>query len=92
MRTAATIEVTIPESRKLELALPADVPAGAARLVVLVDEATSPERLAEIARRISLAGAPSDEPALSPAEHARLWAEWAASDDQGPISDADAGT
>ncbi len=32
MKTAATIEVTVPENRKLELELPPEVPAGKAKL------------------------------------------------------------
>jgi hypothetical protein len=40
MKTAATINVTVPESRELNLVLPPEVPPGQARLVVLVEEAT----------------------------------------------------
>lgn len=38
MKTAATIEVTVPENRKLELELPPEVPAGKAKLLVMVEE------------------------------------------------------
>jgi hypothetical protein len=37
MKTAATIDVTIPENRKLEVELPPEVPVGKASLV-LIDE------------------------------------------------------
>jgi hypothetical protein len=38
MKTAATIDVTIPENRKLEVELPPEVPVGKAKLLVMVDE------------------------------------------------------
>lgn len=38
MKTAATIDVTVPENRKLELELPPEVPAGKAKLLVMVEE------------------------------------------------------
>lgn len=38
MKTAATIDVTVPENRKLELELPPEVPAGKARVLVMVEE------------------------------------------------------
>lgn len=39
MKTAATIDVTVPENRKLELELPPEVPAGKAKLLVMVEDA-----------------------------------------------------
>lgn len=38
MKTAATIDVTVPENRKLELELPPEVPAGKAKLLVMIEE------------------------------------------------------
>lgn len=38
MKTAATIDVTVPENRKLELELPPEVPTGKAKLLVMVEE------------------------------------------------------
>ena len=35
MKTAATIDVTVPENRKLELEQPPEVPAGKAKLLVM---------------------------------------------------------
>ncbi|MBI4702545.1 MAG: hypothetical protein HY744_15605 [Deltaproteobacteria bacterium] len=38
MKPAVTLDVNVPESRELHLVLPPDVPAGVARIVVLVGE------------------------------------------------------
>lgn len=38
VKTAATIDVIVPENRKLELELPPEVPAGKAKLLVMVEE------------------------------------------------------
>ena len=38
MKTAATIEVAVPENRQLELEFPPEVPAGRAKLLVMVEE------------------------------------------------------
>lgn len=38
MKTAATIDVTVPENRELNVVLPPEVPAGKAKLLVMVEE------------------------------------------------------
>jgi hypothetical protein len=48
MKTAATIDVTVPENRELNVVLPPEVPAGKAKLLVMVEEqAGSPASLPE---------------------------------------------
>lgn len=47
MKTAATIDVTVPENRKLELELPPEVPAGKAKLLVMVEEQAEGRELPE---------------------------------------------
>lgn len=47
MKTAATIDVTVPENRKLELELPPEVPAGKAKLLVMVEEQAERRELPE---------------------------------------------
>lgn len=47
MKTAATIDVTVPENRKLELELPPEVPAGKAKLLVMIDEQSETRDLPE---------------------------------------------
>lgn len=38
LKTAATIDVTVPENRELNVVLPPEVPAGKAKLLVMVEE------------------------------------------------------
>lgn len=38
MKTAATIDVTVPENRELNVVLPPEVPAGKAKLLVMAEE------------------------------------------------------
>lgn len=38
MKTAATIDVTVPENRELNVTLPPEVPAGKAKLLVMVED------------------------------------------------------
>ncbi|MBI3201763.1 MAG: hypothetical protein HYZ29_09500 [Myxococcales bacterium] len=59
MKTAATIDVTVPENRKLEVELPPEVPTGKAKLLVMVDEPVQPTEppeatLAEVDGRLRL--------------------------------------
>jgi hypothetical protein len=44
MKTAATLDVTVPESRELRVVLPPEVPPGQARLVVMVEERDAGDR------------------------------------------------
>ncbi len=57
MKTAATIDVTVPENREINVVLPPEVPTGKAKLLVMVEEQLDRSELPE-AKVVSVDGRP----------------------------------